>query len=128
MRGGYHPHRAARVLADAVAVGDVRAARLHGVSRRSVERYRARLVSDAELAGLVADLLRALERERGKTRAELLRRVNGELGRRLRSARLDDLVGALAVAGGLGDQTFVQVADLLIARLNVRDRILAGGA
>lgn len=69
----------ARVLVDANALGDEAAARKHGVSVRSVERYRARMREDPELAGLVATKNREAEAgwhaARSKTLRTIMRRL-----------------------------------------------------
>lgn len=53
---------AAAVLFDAAFTTDAEAAAMHGLSERSVQRYRSRLAEDALLAGLLAARRRAFER------------------------------------------------------------------
>lgn len=63
-RAAYNAEFAAKVLADATLLGgDQRSAEKHGVSRRTVDRYRARLdAGDNELSQLVEKKLRLVER------------------------------------------------------------------
>lgn len=95
---------AARVLALAEQVGDIEAAKHFGVSTKSVTRYRARVVQDAELSRLVAERKHELEAN-SKGWAEDASSFMSEAIRRLRqllpTAGMREVVGAIKIIGEL---------------------------
>lgn len=99
---------ASDVLADAWAMGDRAAAALHGISRRTVERYRARIADDeapdADLSALVAQKIALRREEWGDARQTFLRRALAKLEQLLDGATAEDIpaiVGAIKIVGEL---------------------------
>jgi hypothetical protein len=93
----------ASVLTDAAAYGDREAARKWRVSVRSVQRYRAQLSTDAELAGFVADRLKTFEAELGALRVRFLRKALAEMERRIAKddTKLEEIAEAVRIVGEL---------------------------
>jgi hypothetical protein len=91
----------ASVLTDAAAYGDREAARKWRVSVRSVQRYRAQLSTDSELAGFVAERLKSFEAELGALRVRFLRKALAEMERRLAKddTKLTEIAEAVRVVG-----------------------------
>lgn len=76
--------RAARALADAHFTTDAKAAAKHGISTRSIERYRARLDKDTLLSGIYDRLLDEMRRrpwadELNQTLTTALRKIGATL-------------------------------------------------
>jgi hypothetical protein len=102
--------RIAWVLLDALALGDRAAALKWRLSRRTVERYRAQLRVDEELARVVAEKRRGAELELGALRVRFLRNAIGQLEKRLRrrTVTVREIAGAIKIVGELH-----QVAEVL---------------
>lgn len=101
MSGGYDPHRAALVLADAMALGDKPTARKWAISTRTVERYRERAKSDKGLAELVAEKRRAVERDLAELRVIFMREAIDQLRAKMPKANVRAIAGALKIVGEL---------------------------
>lgn len=97
------PDRIAWVLLDAIALGDGAAARKWNVSRRTVERYRARMREDKELAALVAEKKSDAEVELSAMRVRFMRRAIDAMERKVMAgdATVYEIAGAIKVVGEL---------------------------
>lgn len=95
--------RIADVLLDAAIHGDGPAARKHGCSRRTVERYRAMLREDRDLAAFVGARIDEHEGMLADLRVRFLRKALAEMERRLSSTdtTLPEIAEAVKVVGEL---------------------------
>ncbi|MGE0792471.1 MAG: hypothetical protein AB7S26_42750, partial [Sandaracinaceae bacterium] len=95
---------AARVLVDAISLGDRTAADRHGISEKSVQRYRARLLTDSELSAVVQKLGREAEHGWHFARARFLRKTLAKLESLVDAAgveHFEQIISALKAAGEL---------------------------
>ncbi len=97
------PDHVACVLLDALALGDVAAARKWSVSRKTVQRYRQRMREDRELSALVAEKMQDFETELGAMRVRFLRRALAAMERMVdaEGTRLIEVAEAVRVVGEL---------------------------
>jgi hypothetical protein len=104
--------RVAEILVDAYAIGDGPAARKWMTSKRTIQRYRARVKTDADLAALVLQKRGETEEELSVLRVQFLRRALVVLERKIkkRSATVHEVAGAVKIVGELH-----QVAEVLDA-------------
>lgn len=79
MRGGFDRDRAARVLVDAVLLGDKKAAERWQITERTIGNYRSRLKTDGELSELYDRIGREAERNWHLVRNRFLRDVTEHL-------------------------------------------------
>jgi predicted HAD superfamily phosphohydrolase len=96
--------RAAKVIAAADQFGIEKAARLFGISPRTVERYRARLEFDPELSGLVDNKrqeLLAKTKHWAEEADEFMSEALQVMRQKLPKAELRDVVGAYKIVGEL---------------------------
>jgi len=108
--------RIARLLVDAILLGDKTAAVRHKVSEKTVQRHRKRLTTDAELSEIVQKLGRDAEHGWHFRRSQFLRRTLDKLDEMVQNAGPDDfehVIEALRAAGDL---------DLASEALGLRDR------
>jgi len=104
MKGGFDRDRAARILVDAVEMGDGPAAKKHGVSPRTLWNYRKRLGEDGAFAE--AFRLKGIEAERGwhAARTRFLREIVEHLRSLCLQAtpeQIDDVRKAVESVGNL---------------------------
>ena len=97
----YDPDRAACVLADAIVLGDRVAARKWQMSTRTVERYRARMSADKELAAAVREKNASIEQDLSVMRIAFLRKALAEMEAKLPDATLFEVAGAVKIVGEL---------------------------
>jgi len=71
--GGYNKHNAAKILVDAAAMGDRKAARRHNVTDRTIKNYRDRLETDGELSVFFHELRDKVDRDWATARSRALR-------------------------------------------------------
>lgn len=110
--------RAASALAATMLLDDKTAAAKFGVSVRSVQRWRALLDTDDELAALVAQKKEALERDWAEDLGDAITKSIGFLGRAAADADTKDPAVIHSVAGALKILTDVATArQVLDARL-----------
>ncbi len=98
--------RVAWVLLDALVLGDGTAARKWNCSRRTVERYRARMRVDSALAALVEEKKSGMEVELGALRVRFLRKALEKLEARIQEdgedrASVFEIAGAVKIVGEL---------------------------
>jgi hypothetical protein len=104
MAGGFDRDRAARILVDAIALGDRTAADRHQVAERTIVRYRQRLSVDHELSDIVRRLTKESEQGWHVARSRFLRRGLEKLMELVEAAgvsNLKDVTEALRVVGEL---------------------------
>lgn len=103
MRGGYDPDRASWILLDAIALGDTAAAKKWGCHRRTIEGYRARVKTDEQLAGLLAEKRREAETDLANLRVRFLRRALKVLEVKIQAegATVYEIAGAVKIVGDL---------------------------
>ncbi|MBX6354556.1 MAG: helix-turn-helix domain-containing protein [Micromonosporaceae bacterium] len=116
----FNRERAAVVLAEAALTTDSVAAERHGVSVRTVQRWRAQLDRDPDLAAIVAVKKADLERAWVGAATESLRRAAEFLGRAAEEMSPTNPEHVHAVAGA-----FKLLSEALLAR-DVIDARLAG--
>ena len=100
----FNRDRAARVLVDAITLGDRTASERHGVSEKTIQRYRARLLTDLELSQVVQKLGREAEHGWHFARARFLRLTFTKLEAMVESAtpeHFGHVIDALKAAGEL---------------------------
>lgn len=115
--------RAATVLAEAAFTNDPTASQRHGISLRTLERYRSRLRTDEKLAAFVAAKKVALEREWANELAPAIREAIHFLQRAAREADPGDPNAIHAVAGALKILSEVSMTrEVINARLAGQDR------
>ena len=105
-KGGPHvdPDVVARIVVDAAEIGDARTAARHGVSERTVKRYRSRSRNEPELTRLVEKKVRAVELGWHAARNALLRSGMTKLQTMIDGATQDqmgEVVAAIAMVGNL---------------------------
>lgn len=83
--------RAAKILVDAEAMGDARAADKWKVDVRTIERYRARLQTDRDLSDAFAEKSREAERAWHLVRNRFLREVTEHLLTLCKTAKVDQI-------------------------------------
>jgi hypothetical protein len=96
--------RALRVLVDAFDLGDATACQRHGISVRTLERYRVRLKGDPQLSEAVAQKKEELERDWRQARRRALRSGITKLEQLIQAAevkQLRDVAGAVKILGDL---------------------------
>lgn len=95
--------RIAWVLLDAIALGDGPAARKWGITRRTVERYRALAKTDHELSDLVAEKRLVAEAELSTLRVRFLRRALCRLEKKImrRATTVLEIAAAVKIVGEL---------------------------
>lgn len=96
--------RAARILVDAITLGDKTAADRHKVSEKTVQRHRARLKTDLELSALVRELGKEAEHGWHFARARFLRRTLAKLDEMVQAAtpeQFEHVIEAMKAAGEL---------------------------
>lgn len=96
--------RAARILVDAIVMGDKTAADRHKVAEKTVQRYRARMREDEELSALVRQKGREAEYTWHFARARFLRNTLDKLDEMVKAATVADMpnvIEALKAAGEL---------------------------
>ena len=94
----------ARVLADAVTLGDEVAAKRHGISPRSVQRYRALAKSDDRLTGAVAAKKKAVDDDWRDSAVQFMRTSIAKLEELVAAAGPDqirEVAGAIKIVGEL---------------------------
>lgn len=95
---------AARVLVDAIALGDKTAADRHEVSEKTIQRYRARAKTDTTLSARVRELGKEAEHGWHFARARFLRRTLKKLDELVEQATREDfeqVIAAMKAAGEL---------------------------
>lgn len=100
----FNRQRAARILVDAFALGDKTAADKHGVSEKSVQRYRQRLEEDGQLSALVRRLQARAHRDWSASRLNFLRGGIDKLNALVAEAdvsQIRDVAEAVKVVGEL---------------------------
>ena len=100
----FNTELAARVLVDAIALGDRTAADRHQVSEKTIGRYRARLKTDAELSERVQELGKEAEHGWHFARARFLRRTLKKLDEMVQDAKpehFEHVIAAMKAAGEL---------------------------
>ena len=100
----YNRERAARILIDAISLGDRTAADRHGVSEKTVQRHRARLLTDTQLSELVRAKSRVAEQGWHVARSQFLRKTFEKLEKMVEAAtpeHFDQVINALKAAGEL---------------------------
>ena len=105
-KGGPHvdPDVVARIVVDAAEIGDARTAARHGVSERTVKRYRSRSRIEPELSRLVEKKVRAVELGWHAARNALLRSGMAKLQTLIDNAtqeQMGEVVAAIAMVGNL---------------------------
>jgi hypothetical protein len=96
--------RVARILVDAITLGDRTAADRHKVSVKTVERHRARLKVDPVLSALVRELGKEAEHGWHFARARFLRRTLQKLDEMVQEAKpvhFEHVIEAMKAAGEL---------------------------
>lgn len=97
--------RAARILVDAIALGDKAAADKWQVSEKTIQRYRERMQSDPDLSAFVQSILAAEAREWRKVRLNFLRTSIAKLTTLVEAAsepkHIRDVSEAIRVVGEL---------------------------
>ncbi len=96
--------RAARILVDAIALGDKTACRLHGITERTLGRYRVRLEGDRQLSEAVRALGEKADRQWTHARTRFLRKAITKLEVLVAEASSDqikDVAEAVKVVGEL---------------------------
>jgi len=96
--------RAVRVLLDAAAVGDSAACKRHGISERTLQRYRERVGADPELTAVVAEKKNAEEAGWSASRRRFLRSAIAKLEAMIAEAGPDqirEVAGAIKIVGEL---------------------------
>jgi hypothetical protein len=109
---GLDPERVAEILVDAYALGDAPAARKWSCSRRTVERYRARLKTDKVLAAIVQEKRELAEEELATLRVRFLRKALVVLEKKITKAKATvfEVAGAVKIVGEL-HQLALEVED-----------------
>jgi hypothetical protein len=100
----FNRDRAARILVDAITLGDKTAADRHQVSEKTIQRYRERAKGDAELSALVRSHGREAEHGWHFARARFLRKTLAKLEAMVDAATREDfehVIDALKAAGEL---------------------------
>ena len=97
----YNRDRAAMVLVDASFYGDAAAAKRMGVTIRSVENYRKRLETDAELVALFASKKRLFEQSWASELPTAIRACIGFIVRAAQDGNTKDPEMVHAIAGAL---------------------------
>ncbi|MFA5053414.1 MAG: hypothetical protein WC565_05110 [Parcubacteria group bacterium] len=117
--------RLARIIVDALDMGDKLAAENAGVCVRSVERYRSKMAEDPELAALVAEKRKSAnaisEEAWHKTRVRFLRSAVAKLEELVADAKPTQIrlvAGAIKIVGELHTEaiTFAAAGDGLDER------------
>jgi hypothetical protein len=116
-RGGYDRELAARVLVDALTMGDRTAADRNEVSVKTVQRYRARMRDDLVLAELVQKKGRTAEHGWHFARARFLRRTLEKLDKMVQKAKPEDMPNVIEALRAAGD------LDLASEALGVGSRV-----
>lgn len=96
--------RVAVIVVDAFALGDATAAAKWKISKRTVERYRARMATDRELSRLVTEKKKAVEADWSAARIRFLRRSIAKLEELVDKAGADqirEVAGAIKIVGEL---------------------------
>lgn len=96
--------RAAIILVDAFALGDATAAAKWKISKRTVERYRARMATDTQLSALVAEKKKAAEADWSASRVRFLRKAIAKLETLVDMAtpeQIREVAGAIKIVGEL---------------------------
>lgn len=102
-RGGFDREHAARVLVDALTMGDRTAADRNKVSEKTVQRYRARMREDPALAELVQKKGRTAEHGWHFARARFLRRTLEKLDKMVQKAKPEDMPNVIEALKAAGD-------------------------
>jgi predicted regulator of amino acid metabolism with ACT domain len=90
------PERIARILTDSAHMGPEKAAKEHGVSRRTVDRYRASHAADPAVAELVQEMTMEVRRGWYKRAREVRRQAIDKLAELIQASReLRDVSDAL---------------------------------
>lgn len=100
----FNRERAALILVDAITLGDRTAADRHQVSEKSIQRYRARLLTDPSLSAIVQEKGREAEHGWHFARARFLRKTLQKLEELVDKATADNfehVISALKAAGEL---------------------------
>lgn len=97
----FDPERAALILSDAMVLGDKPAARKWTISERSIQRYRARMRTDAALSARVAENNAGIQRDLATLRVAFLRDALSEMRAKLKDASLYEVSGAVKIVGEL---------------------------
>lgn len=116
MRGGFDRERAARVLVDAVLLGDKKASQRWQVTERTIGNYRARLKSDEALSELYERIGREAERNWHLVRNRFLRDVTEHLRELCLKAGPDQIKDVREAIKDIGELDITQRA------LNVDDQ------
>jgi hypothetical protein len=93
--------RAAHVLASAMMLGDGEAAKRHGCSKRSVQRWRKNCNKDKSLAAVVAEKKAVVEEDWVEELTTSIRRAISALGTASDKLDLHDPAAVHALAGAL---------------------------
>lgn len=110
---------AATVLAEAAFSDDETVLRRHGISPRTLRRYRERLHSDSRLAAFVQEKKSILEREWADEIAPAIRAAVGFLRRAASTADASDPAAIRAIAEALKTLSELQMTrEVLEARLS----------
>lgn len=102
--GPFDRDRAVKILVDALAVGDEQAAARWGVCTKTLQRYRARLANDPELARAVKATSQKLDAEWRTARRTFLRAGIRKLQELVDLAGVDkirEVAGAIKIVGDL---------------------------
>ena len=100
----FNRERAARILVDAIALGDKTACKQWKINERTLVRYRSRLSSDPQLSELVRAKGRVADEHWSKARVRFLRKAISKLEQLIDSADQDqirDVSEAVKVVGEL---------------------------
>lgn len=96
--------RVAVIIVDAFALGDATAAAKWKISKRTVERYRARMTTDRELSRLVTEKKKAVEADWSAARVRFLRKTISKLEALVDQAgpeQIREVAGAIKIVGEL---------------------------
>ena len=118
------PHeRASFVLADAIIIGDKRAAEKHGLTERTILNYRKRLEGDVKLSNLFQEKVKAAESEWAGQLGTAIRAGIDFLKSAAQTAKASDPDAIHAVAGAVKILTEVAtVSKMLDARIAAQAR------
>lgn len=89
------------VLADAVDLGDIMAAKRWGICTRTVRRYRVAMNASPELSAKVVEKRKSAQRELSDMRVAFLREALSILRDKLPKANVYSVAGAIKIVGDL---------------------------
>jgi hypothetical protein len=114
--------RAARALAEAAVFGDATATERHGISLRTLQRWREQLGNDDKLAQCVAEKRRSLDEQWAEDLVPAIRASIDFIKRAAQEATLADPNMVHSIVGGFKILTDVAIAQKILDERLARQR------